>query len=106
MVKEMTPREFAARAETGPAPVLLDVREAWELAIARVDAAVHIPMGEIPARIGELDQGKEIVVLCHSGGRSGQVARYLEQQGYTRVWNLAGGILAWADQLDPSLPRY
>jgi rhodanese-related sulfurtransferase len=106
MVKEMTPREFAARAETSPAPVLLDVREAWELAIARVDEAVHIPMGEIPARIGELEQERDIVVLCHSGGRSGQVARYLEQQGYTRVWNLAGGILAWADQLDPSLPRY
>jgi rhodanese-related sulfurtransferase len=106
MVKEMTPREFAARAETDPAPVLLDVREAWELAIARVDEAVHIPMGEIPARIGELEHERDIVVLCHSGGRSGQVARYLEQQGYTRVWNLAGGILAWADQLDPSLPRY
>jgi rhodanese-related sulfurtransferase len=106
MVKEMTPREFAARAETDSAPVLLDVREAWELAIARVDEAVHIPMGEIPARIGELEKERDIVVLCHSGGRSGQVARYLEQQGYTRVWNLAGGIVAWADQLDPSLPRY
>jgi rhodanese-related sulfurtransferase len=106
MVKEMTPLEYAARAQAGPAPVLLDVREAWELAIARLDEAVHIPMGEIPARIGEIEPGQEIVVLCRSGGRSAQVARYLEQQGYPRVWNLAGGILAWSEQLDPSLPPY
>jgi len=106
MVKEMTPLEYAARAEAGPAPVLLDVREAWELAIARLDEAVHIPMGEIPARIGEIEPEQEIVVLCRSGGRSAQVARYLEQQGYPRVWNLAGGILAWSEQLDPSLPPY
>jgi len=106
MVKEMTPREFAARAETSPAPVLLDVREAWELAIARVDDAVHIPMGEIPTRLGELETEREIVVLCRSGGRSAQVVRYLEQQGYPRVWNLAGGILAWSEQLDPSLSPY
>lgn len=102
----MTPREYAARAEAGSAPLLLDVREDWELAIARLDGVLHIPMGEIPARLGELAPEREIVVLCRSGGRSAQVARFLQQQGYRDVWNLAGGILAWSEQLDPSLSPY
>ena len=102
----MTPREYAARAEAGPAPVLLDIREDWELAIARLDGVLHIPMGEIPARLGELAPEREIVVLCRSGGRSAQVARFLQQQGFRDVWNLAGGILAWSEQLDPSLAQY
>jgi rhodanese-related sulfurtransferase len=63
-------------------------------------------MGDIPARQGELDPAREVVVLCRSGGRSAQVARYLERQGFSSVWNLAGGILAWAQQVDPSLTPY
>lgn len=106
MAKEMSPREFAERARSEAAPVLLDVREDWELAIARLEGAVHIPMGEIPARYRELQPDRDIVVLCRSGGRSAQVARFLEQQGYERVWNLAGGILAWSEQVDPSVPPY
>lgn len=106
MIKEMSPTEFVARRDNGNAPVLLDVREDWELGIARVDGAVHIPMGDIPARLGELDPGRELVVLCRSGGRSGQVARYLERQGFSCVWNLAGGILAWGQQIDPDLTPY
>lgn len=102
----MTPREYAARAEAGPAPLLLDVREGWELAIARLDGVLHIPMGEIPARLGELEPEREIVVLCRSGGRSATVARFLQQQGFRDVWNLAGGILAWSEQLDPSITQY
>jgi rhodanese-related sulfurtransferase len=105
-LREITPREYAARAEAGPAPLLLDVREGWELAIARLDGVLHIPMGEIPARLGELAPEREIVVLCRSGGRSATVARFLQQQGYRDVWNLAGGILAWSEQLDPSLTQY
>jgi rhodanese-related sulfurtransferase len=106
MAREMSPKEFAARAGDDSAPVLLDVREDWELAIARIDEAVHMPMGEVPARFRELEPDRDIVVLCRSGGRSAQVARFLEQNGYTRVWNLAGGILAWSEQLDPSLQTY
>jgi rhodanese-related sulfurtransferase len=106
MIKEMSPREFVARRDKGETPVLLDVREDWELGIARIDGAVHIPMGDVPARLGELDPEHELVVLCRSGGRSAQVARYLERQGFSSVWNLAGGILAWAQQVDPSLTPY
>lgn len=106
MIKEMSPAEFVARRDQGETPVLLDVREDWELGIARIDGAVHIPMGEIPARLGELAPERELVVLCRSGGRSAQVARYLQQQGFSSVWNLAGGILAWAQQVDPTLTPY
>lgn len=106
MLKEMTPAEFAARAEGPGAPLLLDVREDWELEIARVDGVLHVPMGDVPARLPEIDKDREIVVMCRSGGRSAQVARFLEQQGYARVWNLAGGILAWSEQVDPTISPY
>lgn len=106
MPREMSPKEFALRARTDPPPVLLDVREDWELAIAQLSEAVHIPMGEVPSRLGELDPEREIVVMCRSGGRSATVARYLEQQGFGKVWNLTGGILAWSEQLDPSIAQY
>lgn len=104
-VPEITPREFVARRERGDDVVLLDVREDWELAIAKVPGIVHIPMGEVPARLGELDINKEVVVICRSGRRSLDVAQFLQQHGY-RSTNLAGGILAWGRDLDPSLPAY
>ena len=105
-VPEITPTEFAALAAEGQAPLLLDVREDWELAIARLDGAVHIPMGQVPDRLAELDREARIVVMCRSGGRSATVARFLQQQGYQDVRNLAGGILAWGEELDPGLPSY
>ena len=104
-VPEISPRDFAARRERGEDLVLLDVREDWELAIAKVTDIVHIPMGEVPTRLGELDINKEVVVLCRSGRRSMDVAQFLQQRGY-RSTNLAGGILAWGRDLDPNLPAY
>ncbi len=86
--------------------VLLDVREDAELSLAAIDGAVHIPMGQIPARIGELDSEQTIVVMCHSGGRSAQVATYLSQQGFASVFNLDGGIQAWSRSVDPTIPEY
>lgn len=86
--------------------MLLDVRDDWELAIASVPDTVHIPMSEIMERAGELDRERETVVLCRSGRRSLEVARYLEQNGFKSVANLTGGILAWARELDPSIPEY
>ena len=86
---------------------LLDVREDWEVALAPVPTdTVHIPMGAIEDRIGELDPNKETVVICRSGGRSAQVAQFLEHQAFAKVFNLAGGILAWSRVIDPRIPQY
>jgi len=95
------------RRSAGAEMTLLDVREDWEVALAPAPTEfLHIPMGQIADRIGELDPAKETVVICRSGGRSMQVAHFLEQQKFTSVANLDGGILAWSRELDPSIPTY
>jgi rhodanese-related sulfurtransferase len=104
-VPEIGPREFLDRRASGESLVLLDVREAWELAIASVPDALHMPMGEVAERYGELDPGVTTVVLCRSGRRSHEVAEFLQQNGFAAV-NLAGGILAWSRDVDPSLAEY
>lgn len=85
---------------------LLDVRMPEEIEIASIPGALQIPMHEIPQRLGDLNQSSCIVVLCHHGVRSEQVARLLERSGFSDVSHLAGGIDRWADEIDPSMPRY
>jgi rhodanese-related sulfurtransferase len=85
--------------------VLLDVREPDELAICQVPGSLHIPMREIPTRTGELPDG-HVLVMCHHGGRSGRVTQFLRANGFEQVSNVAGGIHAWAEHVDPSLARY
>lgn len=87
-------------------PVLLDVRENWEFQTAHIAGSRLIPMGQISTRTGELAQDAEIVVICHHGGRSMQVAGFLERQGFARVYNLTGGVDAWARTVDSSMPTY
>ncbi len=106
MVKNFSPTEFAARREAEESWQLLDVREPWEIEIASVPQSVKIPMADIPSRHTELDADKPVAVLCHSGGRSAKVADFLATQGFSRVANIAGGIDAWAQELDDSLARY
>ncbi len=89
-----------------PRPLLLDVREPWEFQTCRIADSRHVPMQEIPARLGEVDPQAEVVVICHHGGRSLQVAQFLARQGYGRVHNLAGGVDAWARSVDPAMPVY
>lgn len=108
-VPEVTPTEFAARWPLASKPAgacLLDVREAHELALARIDGAVHIPMNEVPLRVGELERTDTLVVMCHGGARSMRVAGFLLAQGFERVFNLQGGIDAWSREVDSSIPRY
>jgi rhodanese-related sulfurtransferase len=107
MIKDMTPREFLKRRAGGAELTLLDVREDWETALAPVPADhLHIPMGQIADRLGELNPAQETVVICRSGGRSLQVARFLATHGFVSVHNLVGGILAWSRDLDPRIPQY
>ena len=107
MINDMSPREFVERRAAGAQMTLLDVREGWETTLAPVPADVlHIPMAEIQDRLGELDSGREIVVICRSGGRSLQVAHFLCDRGFASVSNLAGGILAWSRDLDARIAQY
>jgi sulfur-carrier protein adenylyltransferase/sulfurtransferase len=89
-----------------PVPVLLDVREAPEVSFASLPDAVHIPLGQLPERLGELDPTRPLVVYCHHGVRSSRALGMLERSGFTRVRHLTGGIDAWSVQVDPELPRY
>jgi rhodanese-related sulfurtransferase len=98
-------------AEGDATPVVLDVREPWELQTASVAPGpgyelLAMPMRSVPARLSELDRDRPIAVLCHHGGRSAQVARFLLDQGYARVVNVHGGNDLWSRERDPSIPRY
>lgn len=106
MFEELTPIELQRLKLRGELWQLLDVREPWEVELARVDGTLNIPMGELPARLAELDREQPVAVLCHSGGRSAQVAFLLARSGFARVANITGGIDAWALELDHAIPRY
>lgn len=106
MIEELTVDQLKARLDAGETPLVIDVREAWELDISKVPFALHIPMGQVADRLGELDPANPVIVMCRSGGRSLQVARFLASQGFRSVANLSGGILAWGERIDPSLRPY
>ena len=103
---EITPQEFCLRRERREEMILLDVRETWERQAASIEDSVHIPMGEIPARVQELDPEQHIVVYCHRGVRSLSVTDWLRKQGYEEVQSLAGGIDRWSAEIDAKVPRY
>lgn len=105
-MKEISVEQLAQWRASGKNFVLLDVREPFELQAASLPEAVHIPMRQVPARMNELDREAEIAVLCHHGGRSAQVARYLSAQGFGSVQNVAGGIDAYSKRIDRGVPRY
>ncbi len=102
---------LASAHAADPLPVVfLDVREPWEVATAAIAAPdarlVLVPMREIPARLAELDPVQPVVCICHHGARSAQVVAFLERSGFESVYNLAGGIDAWSQDVDPSVARY
>ncbi len=112
MIDQVHPAELSDWFALDPAarPVLLDVREPWELQTASVVPQgfelVAIPMNEVPARLAELDPAQRVACLCHHGARSQRVAAFLAQNGFAEVANVAGGIDAWSTQHDPSVARY
>ena len=104
--RDITPRQLQERLAAGDNLVLLDVREPNEWAIARLDNARFIPVNNVTARASELSTADEIVIYCKSGVRSARALNTLRQLGFRKLWNLKGGITAWASEVDPSLPRY
>ncbi|MBV9878854.1 MAG: molybdopterin-synthase adenylyltransferase MoeB [Gemmatirosa sp.] len=105
-VPELAPAEVAAQLRGDDPPVLLDVREPWEYEIARIEGARLVPLNSLPAALSTLDPARAYVVHCHHGMRSLHAAYFLKERGLTRVANLRGGIAAWSDEVDPSVPQY
>ena len=105
-VREMAPRDLAARLARGDDLLLIDVREPTEWAVARIDGARLIPLSTLPGISPSLDRSREVVVHCHHGTRSASAVRYLRAEGFERVWNLAGGIARWSAEVDASVPQY
>jgi len=104
-IPEIQPEEFKRRLDAGESIFVLDVREPHEYQICSIHGHL-IPLGDLPKRVHELDSSREIVVHCKSGARSAKAVNFLRQSGFKRVSNLTGGILAWADKIDSSLPKY
>lgn len=105
-IREAGVRELAELRRAGRELVLLDVREGWELDVARLDPCMHIPLGELPARMAEIPRGVTVYVMCHAGIRSMAAARMLVASGFADVRNVRGGIAAWSAEVDPSVPSY
>jgi sulfur-carrier protein adenylyltransferase/sulfurtransferase len=104
-IPQMSVQELKQRRDSGDDIFILDVREPFEYQIANIGGTL-IPMNQVPGRLSEIDRSREIVVHCAVGGRSQRVAEFLKQNGYEKVSNLAGGIKAWSEQIDPSVPKY
>jgi molybdopterin/thiamine biosynthesis adenylyltransferase/rhodanese-related sulfurtransferase len=103
---EIDVTELKAKQDRGDEFVLVDVREPHEYQIARIPGSVLIPLGELPKRLNELNPRDEIVMHCKMGGRSAKAVDLLKQNGFTKVINVKGGITAWSDKVDPSVPKY
>jgi len=104
-IPQMSVQELKQRRDAGEDVFVLDVREPYEVQIATIGGTL-IPQNQVPQRLAEIPRDREVVVQCRSGGRSQRIAEFLAQQGYANVKNLAGGILAWADQIDPKVQKY
>jgi adenylyltransferase/sulfurtransferase len=104
-IPQLAVKELKRRIDAGEDAYILDVREPYEYRIAQIGGKL-IPQTDVPNRLAEIDRDREVIVQCRSGVRSQRIAEYLKQQGYPRVVNLAGGILAWADEIDPKMQKY
>jgi adenylyltransferase/sulfurtransferase len=105
-IPTMTVRELKQKLDSKEKFVLLDVREPFEWDICHIDHAKLIPLGQLPSRMSELDSADEIVIHCKSGGRSAKAVRLLQEAGFSKLHNVEGGITAWAEEVDPTVPKY
>lgn len=108
MVAEISSKDLAGwlADSSRQQPLLLDVRESWEYALARIEGSTHMPMNLIPLRLSELPDDQPIVTICHHGVRSYQVGLYLQNAGFEQVLSLKGGVDAWANEVDPTMAHY
>jgi adenylyltransferase/sulfurtransferase len=104
-IPQITVKEMKRRMDAGEELYILDVREPFEYEIAQIGGKL-IPQNDIPKRLSEIDRNREVIVHCHHGVRSQRIAEFLQQVGYPRVVNLAGGINAWSEEIDPRVPKY
>lgn len=104
-IPQMSVKELRQRLDQGDDLYVLDVREPWEYEVANIGGHL-IPLNDLPRRVAELNPDQEIVVQCKSGGRSQRAAEFLARNGFEKIHNLAGGILAWSSEVDPTVPRY
>lgn len=109
-MQQLSAPDAHALLQAQPDALVLDVREPWEVRVARLalpaERQLFIPMATVPLRLAEIPPSQPVVCICHHGARSAQVVAFLERQGHAQVYNLAGGIEAWATQVDAAVPRY
>lgn len=105
-MKSISPETLKTKLDTGEKPRLLDVREAWEYDLCSIDGSTNISMSNIEQMLNEFDLDDEIIVICHHGMRSFQVANYLEGKDYSNITNLEGGVDAWAKSVDADMAQY
>lgn len=106
VLSQISPEALKARLDAGETLFILDVRNPDEFALCRLPGSTLIPLGELPARLAELNPDGEIIVHCKMGGRATQAQTFLQQHGFGDVKNLTGGILAWAERIDPAMTKY
>jgi rhodanese-related sulfurtransferase len=108
LIPQLSARELAAwrRDSAREAPLIVDVRERWEFAHCSIDESLSVPLQELPGAVKDLPRDRDIVVVCHHGVRSEHAAAWLARAGFERVHNLAGGVAAWATDVDPAMKRY
>lgn len=106
VIREISAPELKERRDRGEQPLVIDVREDWEVQLARIPDVLHVPMNQVPERMSGWSRDAETIVMCHAGGRSLRVAHFLANQGFTNVANLTGGISAWSDLVDATVPQY
>tara|TARA_Y100000588_G_scaffold133098_1_gene145959 strand:- start:136 stop:618 length:483 start_codon:yes stop_codon:yes gene_type:complete len=103
---ELDATELQKKLENGSSPIIIDVREDFELEISKIEGSLHIPMNQIPNRINELNPENDYVIMCRTGVRSSQICEFLSNQNFRSIANLSGGINEWAKKIDSSLPVY
>ena len=105
-LKEISVQTLNEKINNNENLLLIDVRENKELAISKISQAIHIPMNTIPDNLHKIESTQPVIIMCKSGGRSAQVCEYLQNQGYSNIYNLKGGIISWALEIDPSMDIY